>query len=731
MPSAYPAPARQSGPSAIEIAFDAYRRGDWTEAERMFEDIIRAAPQHFDALHLLGVLRMAQGQHAEAARLVKKALKVNPRFADAHYNLGTALQQLGKHRDAIASFRQALSLAPNHLVSSNNLGIALQTLGRLDEAEKVFRRALTIDPEFAEAHYNLGRTLSEMGRQTEAIDCYAAALRIRPNYVDALNNMGAAYEGLGDDAEAQQAFARAVAMAPGSIEPRNNLAVVLGRLGRPEEAIEHLRLVLELCPDNADAHNNLGNALKAIHRYEQAIVSYRQAIALKDDHIEAMANLGTVLALLGNHGEAVALYRQALSIRPDFSRAHVSLLFTLDFDPAVTAEQHQAERRRWYEVHGRRFASSVKPHANDRDPDRKLRIGYVSADFRRHSAAMAFGPVVLHHDLKKFDIILYSSTATEDDLTRRFRAVASEWRSVRGISDEALADLIRRDGIDILVDLSGHSEGNRLLTFARKPAPIQASGWGHVTGTGLPTIDYLFADPVCMPAAQRPSLAETIYDLPCAIAYDPPAYAPEVAPLPASAGAPLTFGCLNRLSKVSALALDLWGRLLREVPGSRMLLKDGQLSDPDERRRIAAAFAERGIDEDRLVLLRGTPHAEHLAAYGQVDIALDPIPASGGVSTLEAVWMGVPVVAVAGTGGSSQRAAATVLTAVGLADWVAGTEDEYVSIARRWAADRSALAVLRPTLRPMMQASPVGDAAAYCRSVEAAYRTMWERYCRP
>jgi predicted O-linked N-acetylglucosamine transferase (SPINDLY family) len=729
MPPAFPASLRPSGPSAIEIAFAAYRRGDWVAADRMFQEILRATPQHFDALHLLGVLRTGQGQHAEAVRLIKRALKLNPRFADAHYNLGVALQGLGKIRDAVASYREVLALAPNHLHACNNLGIALQAMGRREEAERIFRRAVAIEPAFAEAHHNLGRALAEMERREEAVACYAAALRAKPDYVDALNNMGAALEAMGDYASALEVLTRAVSLAPTMANARNNLAVVLGRLGRHDEAIGHLRTALKASPEFAEAHNNLGNALKALHRYEPAIASYRAALAANADYVEAMVNLGNVLALLSRHSEAVDFYRQALAIRPDFSEAHVCLLFALDFDPAVTAGEHQAERRRWYERHAKRFASSIKPHANDRDPDRKLRIGYVSADFRRHSAAVAFAPAVAHHDLERFDVMLYSNTAVEDDMTDRLRAAASGWRRIRGLSDDALADVIRSDRIDILIDLSGHSEGNRLLMFARKPAPIQVSAWGHVTGTGLPTIDYLFADAVCMPEAHRRWLAEAVYDLPCAIAYDPPEYAPAVAPSPVSLGNPLTFGCLNRLSKVSAHALDLWARLLRDIPDARILLKDVQLSDPEERARIGAAFAERGVGQERLLLFPGTGHAEHLAAYGQVDIALDPIPASGGVSTLEALWMGVPVLALAGTEGSSGRAAATVLTALGLTDWIARTEDDYLGIARRWTEDVPGLGVLRGNLRPHMASTPVGNPDAYSRAVEAAYRAMWASYC--
>jgi predicted O-linked N-acetylglucosamine transferase (SPINDLY family) len=713
----------------IEDAVALHRAGSLIDAEAAYRAILAATPRHFDALHLLGVACTQQGRNEEAVTLVSKAVTLNPKSMDAHYNLGIALSALGRYRQAVTSYRRAVALNPRHALVRNNLGIALQELNQVDDAVAAFRQAIAVDPMFADAHFNLGRALAVSGLHEEAAVSYRAALSLRPDYPAAQVNLGAALISLARYSDALECLNAALRAEPNSVMALSNLGNALTALERYEEAIACLERAITLDPRYAEAHNNLANALKSVHRYDEAISHYSEAIAIKPGYVEAMTNRGSLLNGLGRYRDAIAQFRQALEIRPDFSEAHVYLLFALDFDPTATVEEQQAERRRWYEHHGRRFASRSKPHGNDRDPNRKLRIGYVSADFRHHSAAVAFGPAVAHHDLERFDVVLYSNTKTEDEGTKRFRAAASDWRPIRGLSDDAVADLIRNDRIDILVDLTGHTDGSRLLVFARKPAPVQVTGWGSPTGTGIPEIDYLLADPVTIPAEVRPLFAETVVDIPSTLGFEPPVYAPDVGPAPCIDGSPFTFGCFNRLSKVSDAALALWARILREIPESRLVLKDTQLADGSVRGRLISAFADLGVPEGRLTFLGGTPHAEHLGAYGRVDVALDPFPATGGVTTLEALWMGVPVITKMGRHVSG-RVPSGVLTALGLSDWIAQTDEDYLDIARRWAGDLVALTTLRSTLRPKMQATPIGDPAAYCRAVEAAYRRMWVTYCR-
>ena len=713
----------------IRDALAFHQAGRLAEAEALYRAIVVANPHHFDALHLLGVVWTQQGRYEEAVTSISKALKRNPRSFDAHYNLGNALNALRRYKDAVASFRRAIEINPKHPLANNNLGVALQDAGHTDDAIKAFRRALVADPNYPEAHFNLARALASQGHYDDAVAGYRRAIALKPGYVDAHINLGAALQAVSRYDEAADSLNLALSLSPDSVEALNNLGIVLRELAQYDDAIDCLERALTINPQFAEAHNNLANALKDARRYDEAIAHYRQATALKTDYAEAWNNLGTALGLLNQYEEAIACYRKALAIKPDFPEAHSYLIFTIDFLPGSSVEDQQAERARWYSDHAARFVPAIRPHINSRIPNRHLKIGYVSADFRRHSAALAIGPVIRHHDRNQFDVVLYSGVKREDEVTQDFKAQATLWRPVAGLSDEALCEQIRADGIDILIDLSGHTEGNRLLVFARKPAPVQMTGWGHALGTGVRTIDYFLADPVSVPANVRSLFAETVIDLPAIIGYEAPAYAPNVAALPSLSGQALTFGSFNRISKLTPATLAAWSRLLQVVAGSRLLLKDSQLSDPGERRRITEVLGGYGIDPSRLLLLPGTSHAEHLAAYGQMDIALDPFPTNGGVTTTEALWMGVPVVALLGSSVSS-RVSAGILSGLGLKDWIAASVEDYVAIAARQAADRDGLSVLRQRMRSLMNASLVGNPGTYCRAVEAAYHTAWRSYCR-
>jgi predicted O-linked N-acetylglucosamine transferase (SPINDLY family) len=400
----------------------------------------------------------------------------------------------------------------------------------------------------------------------------------------------------------------------------------------------------------------------------------------------------------------------------------------LDLAPGTTSGEAFAERRRWNERYGRPAAVHIRPHDNDRDPERRLRVGYVSADFREHSAAMVFGPVVLSHDPAAVEVVCYAGVLKPDHVTARFQAAAGRWRSMLGVSDEALARQIRQDGIDILVDLSGHSGGHRLQVFARKPAPVQVTAWGYALGTGLDTVDYFFADAVTVPAEARGDFSEEVVDLPAFVAYSPVEGVPEVGPLPARARGAVTFGCFNRLSKLTPEALELWARILGAVPGARVVMKFHGLDQPAIQARVRGAFEGQGIAGERIVMLGGTNSREHLGAYGQVDLALDPFPHGGGVTALDGLWMGVPMVTLLGER-IPTRMGPSILTTLGLPEFIAGTPEEYVAVAVRWARNLDELARVRAGLRERMRASVICDHRAYCRAVEDAYRWMWRRWC--
>ncbi len=708
----------------LEQALELHRKGSLAEAEFLYREILEKHPGYFDALQLLGAVELQRGHYQEAYLQISEALRINPQSDSAHANLGYALVELKRPEEALVSCDKALAINPDHADALCSRGNALKDLGRPDEALSSFDKALALRPDYAEALYNRGSALQTLKRAEEALASLHRALTLKPDFPEALSTCGNVLKDLRRWEEALASYDKALALKPGYADVLYNRGLALLDLKRAQHALASIDGALAHRPDFAEALLVRGNALAILHRHDEALTAYDRALAIEPDYVDALVNRGSLLMNMQRHEEALASFDRALAIEPDHSIGNSSKIFALDFFPGLGFAEHQEVRRSWYRSLPKNLSKRVGPYPNVADPSRRLVVGYVSADFRRHSAASCFGPVLRRHDRADFEVVYYSGVTVEDEMTGEFRRLADRWRCVSDLSDDALAEQIRADGIDILVDLSGHTAGNRLLVFARKPAPVQVTAFGYGVGTGLPAIDYLFSDPVAVPAAVRPLFAETIYDLPCMGPCEPPTDAPLVVELPALSRGLVTFGCLNRFSKVSQAALELWARILLKVPGSRLLLKDRALDSPAIQARVRDTLAGHGIGAERIELRGGSSHLDHLAAYNDVDIALDPFPQNGGISTWESLWMGVPVVAKLGQAMPS-RVSGAILHAAGLAEWVAGGDDDYAALAIRQASDLPALGRLRGEMRARIAASPAGNLETYTRAVEQAYRTMW------
>ena len=638
-------------------------------------------------------------QHFQAGRLpqaeaqCRQILAIDPRQPDALFFLGLIAHQRGKPDAAIEFIGKAIARNAKSPLYHNVLGLAQRAAGKPGEAIKSYRRALALDPKNVDAHVNLGNALQAKRDLAGAVESFRRAIAIEPGLAEAHFNLG------------------------GALLAQNDLA-----------AIDAYRRAIALKPDYAEAYNNLGLVLRKQGQPSEAEAAFRRALALKSGFAEALVNLGNVLAERGNIREAITCLRQALALDPGNAAAHSDLIFNLNFDPKIGPEEQQAERRRWWEAHGKRYAPAATPRLRDPDPERRLRVGYVSANFRSYAATYACGGVLTHHDKTRFEIFCYSDTTLEDELTVRLRQGADHWRETTGMSDEAMAEQIRQDKIDILVDLTGHMVGQRLLVFARKPAPIQMTGWGEPTGTGLATMDYLLGDTVLVPESERRLLAERVIDLPGVLGYWMPETLPEPGTLPALTNGFITFGSFNRRSKLSDGALRSWSRILRAVPNSRLLLKTKGFEDPAQQSGIRAVLAEGGIAPDRVRFLGQGARQAHFEAYREIDLALDPFPHGGGMTALDAVAMGVPVVSLAGQTICS-RVAAGCLTALDLAEFIAFDEKAYDHIAVAAVKNLDSLMRLRGELRQRLMSSAIGDSRRYAGAVDAAYRDAWRRAC--
>lgn len=527
---------------------------------------------------------------------------------------------------------------------------------------------------------------------------------------------------------ATQAFRKSAVLAPDNPVAHFNLADALSAAGDHLQAERALRAALDLRPDFVEALVSLGTTLMNAFRLDEAEDCYVRALQLQRDFAEAHYNYGNLLHREGRTEEAIVSYRRAVALKPDFARAHSNLVYALNFSTDHTLEEIFREHTEWARSHAVPLARHIEPHTNIRNPDRSLRIGYVSANFRNHAVSYFFEPVLENHDRGRFEIYCYSDVPDPDSVTARLRGYPCTWRDIAGESDDAVARLVRQDGIDILVDLTGHTDNHRLLLFARKPAPLQVTWNGYANTTGMAMMDYRITDFYADPPGMTEHLhSEKLLRLPeIYMAFRPPAASPEVAPPPILGRGYVTFGSFNAISKLQPQMIELWSRILSALPAARLMI----FTAPEgrTRERLREAFECNGVGPRRLDFRQRLPFREFLAAHNEVDIALDPFPFHGTTTTCHSLWMGVPLVTLAGSSHVS-RVGVSMLSNLGLERLIARDTKEYVSLAVALAEDHRELAVLRASLRERMLTSPNTDGARLTHFLEEAYSKIWEDYC--
>jgi predicted O-linked N-acetylglucosamine transferase (SPINDLY family) len=641
---------------------------------------------------------------------------------------GNVSEDAGRSEEALERYDTALRLSPTSARAHLNRGNALLALGRTDEALASYASTIALNPEYAAAHYNLGNAYLRSGQPDAAIGAYRKALALKADFVDAEIALGCALEDTGQPIEAAASYRRALELDPEYAEASRNLGNVLRGLGRAEDAVASYRRALEIKPDFAEAHTSLGDVLNSLGRLDEAIASHRRALAIDPAFADAHSNLGNSLKDQGRLDDAVASYRRALEIRPDFDGAYTGLFFSLSHNQETGPDALFAEHCRFGAQFEAPLRASWPQHRNERDPDRSLRIGFVSADLRSHPIAYFIEPLLRHlAECPALSLHAYYNHAVEDHITARLRHHFKHWTPVVTLSDEALAKKIEDDGIDILIDLSGHTSGNRLLTFARKPAPVQASWMGYPGTTGLSAMDYYFADRHFLPLNEfSGQFAEKLVHLPASAPFLPDERAPPVNALPALTNGHVTFGSFNRLSKLRPAAIALWSQLLRALPDARMVLAG--MPENGAYGSLVEWFAQEGIVRERLDFHPRCDTAEYLRLHHRVDICLDTFPYTGGTTTAHALWMGVPTLTLAGRTAPGRQGAA-ILGQVGLDAFVAGDEADFLRKGQSWGADLDALAGVRAGLRERCRQSSLQWPEVIAAGLERALRTMWERWC--
>ena len=573
------------------------------------------------------------------------------------------------------------------------LAVGLHRRGRLDEAERIYRQVLQQEPDDPDALQLLGLIERDRGRHERAVEL----------------------------------IGRAAGLRPGVSAYRSKLGLALRGAGRPAEAAAAYRTAIELDPSSADDHVGLGQVLKELGELDEAIAAYHAAIRIDPSLAAAHAHLGFAMAVAGDLDAAIGCYRRAIALEPRSPGLHSQLLQTFLYHPGYDASAILKEHLRWNRQHAEPLTPMIQPHPNDRDPDRPLRIGYVSADFRNHACAYCLEHLMAAHDPSRFEIVCYAEVPFPDDVTGRIRAHARLWRDTAGVPDDRLAAQIRADRIDILVDLKVHTAENRLTVFAHRPAPVQVTWMGYPGTTGMSAIAYRLSDPHLDPPGlnDRFYTEETVRLPDCFWCYEPGSREPTVGPPPAARSGFIQFGCLNNFCKVNEPLLELWARILGAVEGSRLMI----LCDAGSHRdRTLGVLARHGVDPDRVRFEPRRERRRYLELYHEVDIALDTFPYCGVTTSLDGMLMGVPVVTRAGQTAVS-RGGLSILSNLGLTDLVAHDPDDYVGIAVRLAGDRPRREHLRATLRGRLEASPLMNPRRFARGIEDAYRTIWRRWC--
>jgi len=647
---------------AFAAAFQQYRSGRLAEAEQICLRILASQRDHADSLHLLGVIALNVNQPDIALELIAQAIKRNPNNAEFHCNFGMALAARRRFDEAVAEFNKAIALRAGHSDPLNHRGTALFNLGRNEEAIVSYRQALAIRPDDVDTLQNLGCVLLLNDQVDEAIELHC----------------------------------KAVALSPQNPRTHSNLAMDLNNKGQFEEAIFELQKAVQIAPANADMHSNLAYVLKDAGELSKSIESYERALACDPSRADIASNR----------------------------------LLTLSLHPGIDSQALAMEQRKWNQTYAAPLSKLIANHSNERNPDRKLRIGYISGDFRDHIAGKMILPLLLHRNREQFEVLCYYNGVQSDEMTAKFRAQSDGFRSIVGMDDDSAARQIRSDSIDILVDCSGHMGGNRLLVVARKPAPVQIMFISYPGSTGLDALDYRLTDPYLDPPGTDESLysEKTIHLSDTFWCFDPESMdAPRepINELPAIKNGYVTFGCVNNFVKVNDGVLELWSRVMREVPNSHLLLL---APEGEGRRRVTEKMKKEGIESSRLEFVPRVGREEYLRYFSRMDIGLDTVPYNGHTTSLDGMWMGVATVTLMGRT-IVGRAGFSELSNVGLSELSAKTPEEFVRVASDLGKDVDRQRQLREGMRERMARSPLCDAARWVSNVESVYRQVWRKWC--
>lgn len=698
-------------------------------AEASYRQALALAPTAADLYRKLGDVHEAMNRPDAAMQSYALALQHDAGNAMAHGGLAYVLLRLGRNEPAAASYRSATALPTATATHYHGLGRSLHALGENDEAERAYRQAIALDSSVAAPMLHYADLLRETRRNQQAIAIYQAALLLEPHNIDALNNLGMALQEDGQLEQALASFRQVELLTPTNPVTHSNIAAALNSMGQRDAALESCRHAVKLGPKSTAAHVNLGTCLMEMGRLSEAVSSFETVVKLDPHHRRAHVNISAALTRLGHIDQAIVHARQALKINPDWDELHSNLLFYLTHSQDIDAAALFAEHVRYADHFEAPLRAAWPQHQNNREPERRLRIGFVSADLYNHAVAHFITPILEHLALSpRLEIVIYANSFHDDHVSRHLHGLASIWRQVEKLTHAELAQLITSDSIDILIDLSGHTGFNRLPTFARKPAPLQLSWIGYPGTTGLQAMDYYVTDRFLTPPEQFVGqFTEHFLFLPAAAPFLTSPESPPISPAPSSQLGHITFGSFNRPSKINREVVKRWSRILREVSTARMLIAG--ISETKVSDTLRSWFASEGIVAERLDFHAVMPLFDYLALHGKVDICLDTYPYSSGTTGIHALWMGVPTLTMVGNTLPS-RMGATMLKQAGLEEYIAYNEEELIKKGVMLANDIATLSTLRMSMRIRAEKSPIHQPGLISAALEQGICTIWRSWCK-
>lgn len=743
---------------SLENAISLHQQGLLAAACEAYLALLKRAPKDINVLNFLGVLYFQEGKVQEGAKCLRKCLQIKPDFAQAHNNLGNGLMQAGNLKEAIQCFSRAVALAPAYVEAHHNLANAYGKQKNFEKALQSAAKAVACGPGFPPAWASLAAAHYGLRHHREALAACERALQLSPDLADAALVKARVLWIQGQYLDAIAAYRQAIDKCMDDSDVLLEFGVHLLEVGRPDEALRHLehlvqwqpecvsgllwlgvayegllrgdeaescfRKAIALAPENGDAHFSLSKILRSQKKYEEAEVCAKRAVALNPKSPLFSSHLATLLSDVGRLDEACARLQDLLNKDPDDAEVLSLLVFLCNYSGSHSSEYRYQMALEYGRVIGKKVDARIEQWSVEENPVR-LKVGLVSGDLQTHPVGLFLESVIPKLDQSRVELVAYPTHRSIDDLSLRLIPFFSVWKPLSGMSDKSAAEMIRADGIHILIDLSGHTAENRLSLFAWKPAPVQVSWLGYFATTGVREMDYFIADEAGAPPSMPEKFCERIWYLPdTRLCFSPPNSPLEVATLPALVNGYVTFGCFQNLKKLQDPVLQVWAEIMSGMPSAKLRIQNFSFADPVVMDAFRARFLAAGGDPDRLLLQGPVAREEYLAAHHGIDVLLDTFPFTGGATTCEALWMGVPTLTLAG-GSLIARQGASLMTAAGFPDWVASTTEEYVAKALAFSADLQGLSDLRQKMRARVLGSALYDAERFSRNLEAALFSMW------